>query len=127
MHYTQPVFRPAYEENTPLLQVTDGCSYNRCSFCSMYRHVPFRVSPMEEVEADLQELRGSISQMPRLFLVNGDPFTLSTRRLADIAERVRHYFPECETISCFAHIPNFYQKTVGNYREAIKYGSEMIE
>ena len=112
MHYTQPVFRPAFEENTPLLQVTDGCSYNRCSFCSMYRHVPFRVSPMEEVEADLQELRGSISQMPRLFLVNGDPFTLSTRRLADIAERVRHYFPECETISCFAHIPNFYQKTV---------------
>ena len=112
MHYTKPVFRPAFEGDVPLLQVTDGCSYNRCSFCSMYRTVPFRVSPDEEVEEDLRELRGKYSHMPRLFLVNGDPFCLSTERLAKLGERIRFYFPECETISCFAHIPNFYNKTV---------------
>ena len=112
MHYTPPVFRPAFEENTPLLQVTDGCSYNKCSFCSMYRTVPFRVSPDEEIEADLYELRNTYRMLPRLFLVNGDPFCLSTARLAKIAERVRYYFPECETISCFAHLPNLYNKSV---------------
>lgn len=116
MHFTQPVFRPAFEENTPLLQVTDGCSYNKCSFCSMYRSVPFRVSPMEEVDEDLRELRSQYRVLKRLFLVNGDPFTLSTNRLVEVAERVRHYFPECETISCFAHIPNFYQKSVEDLR-----------
>ncbi|MBR1704526.1 MAG: radical SAM protein [Clostridia bacterium] len=117
MHYTPPVFRPAFEENTPLLQVTDGCSYNKCSFCSMYRSVPFRVSPMEEVEADLYELRNSVRFLPRLFLVNGDPFVLSTEKLAQIVERVIYYFPECETISCFCHLPNLYRKSV----EDLKY------
>ena len=98
MHYTKPVFRPAFEGDVPLLQVTDGCSYNKCSFCSMYRTVPFRVSPDEEIEQDLYELRNMYRHMPRLFLVNGDPFCLSTKRLAAIGERIRYYFPECETI-----------------------------
>lgn len=117
MHFTPPVFRPAFEENTPLLQVTDGCSYNHCSFCSMYRSVPFRVSPMEEVESDLWELRQRFRYIPRLFLVNADPFCLSVKRLGDIAERIRYYFPECETITCFAHLPNIYHKSV----EDLKY------
>ena len=116
MHYTPPVFRPAFEEDSLLLQVTDGCSYNKCSFCSMYRTVPFRVSPMEEVEADLIEARQEHESLPRIFLVNADPFVLSTDRLAAIAERIRHYFPECETISCFAHLPNFFSKSVEDLR-----------
>ena len=78
MHYTETVYRPAFEGDVPLLQVTTGCSYNKCSFCSMYRDTPFRASPMEEVEEDLQELRETYDYMPRLFLVNGDPFALST-------------------------------------------------
>lgn len=112
MHYTPPVYRPAFEENSLLLQVTDGCSYNQCSFCSMYRSVPFRVSPMEEIEADLHEARNRFRSVPRIFLVNADPFVLSVHRLKDIAERIHYYFPECETISCFAHLPNLYSKSV---------------
>ncbi len=116
MHYTPPVFRPAFEGDTPLLQVTDGCSYNKCSFCSMYHSVPFRVSPDEEIEADLYELRNTYRFLPRLFLVNGNPFCLSTNRLAKIGERVRYYFPECETISCFAHLPDLYNKSVDDLK-----------
>ncbi len=112
MHYTETVYRPAFEGDVPLLQVTTGCSYNKCSFCSMYRDTPFRASPMEEVEEDLQELRETYDYMPRLFLVNGDPFALSTDRLARIGERICDRFPEIETISCFAHIPNVYNKSV---------------
>lgn len=116
MHYTLPVYRPAFEEHTLLLQVTAGCSYNKCSFCSMYSEVPFRASPMEEIEEDLQEARAEHEFVPRIFLVNADPFCLSVDRLANIGERIRFYFPECETISCFAHLPNFYQKSVEDLR-----------
>ncbi|MBQ4459170.1 MAG: radical SAM protein [Clostridia bacterium] len=126
MHYTKPVFRPAFEGDVPLLQVTDGCSYNKCSFCSMYRTVPFRVSPDEEVEEDLRELRSMYRHMPRLFLVNGDPFCLSTERLAKLGERIRYYFPECETISCFAHIPNFRSKTVDDLKLLRSLGFDQI-
>lgn len=126
MHYTPPVFRPAFEENSLLLQVTDGCSYNKCSFCSMYRTVPFRVSPMEEIEEDLQEARIRYRQVPRIFLVNADPFVLSVGRLAEIAKRIEYYFPECETISCFAHLPNFYTKTVEDLRYLRSLGYNQI-
>lgn len=126
MHFTPPVFRPAFEEHTPLLQVTDGCSYNNCSFCSMYKTVPFRVSPMEEIEEDLQELRETFVTMTRLFLVNADPFCLSADRLAAIAERVRHYFPECETISCFAHLPNFFDKSVDDLKRLRSLGIDQV-
>ena len=126
MHYTPPVFRPAYEGDTPLLQVTDGCSYNKCSFCSMYRTVPFRVSPMEEIEEDLLELRTKYASLPRIFLVNADPFCLSVDRLADIAARVRFYFPECETISCFAHLPNFFHKSVDDLKRLRALGINQV-
>lgn len=116
MHYTETVYRPAFEGDVPLLQVTTGCSYNKCSFCSMYRDTPFRASPMEEIEEDLQELRQTHDYLPRLFLVNGDPFALSTDRLARIGERIGEVFPEIETISCFAHIPNVYNKSVDDLK-----------
>lgn len=53
MHYIGPIFRTPHEAYTPLLQITVGCLHNKCKFCSMYKDVQFKVSPMEEIEADL--------------------------------------------------------------------------
>ena len=77
MHYTGPTYRPPYEASSLLLQVTTGCSHNACTFCSMYLDTPFAVSPREEIEADLQEVRASGWEPTRVFLVNGDAFALA--------------------------------------------------
>ena len=55
MNMTGMVYRPPYEANSLLLQVTHGCSHNKCTFCSMYPDVRFSVCPMEEVEEDIEE------------------------------------------------------------------------
>ena len=86
MHQTGQIYRPPSEAFTPRLEVTIGCSHNRCKFCTMYRKTPFRVSPLEDVEADLAELKKTGDKIPRLFLTNGDPFVLSTEKLVEIAE-----------------------------------------
>ncbi len=111
MHYTGEVYRHPMEANTPLLEVTIGCSHLACTFCTMYRNTPFGISPMEHIEEDLEELKSYGRPVTRLFLVNADAFVLSTDKLARIAERIISYFPEVETITCYASIKNLKNKS----------------
>jgi radical SAM superfamily enzyme YgiQ (UPF0313 family) len=111
MQYEGTTYRPPPEADTPLLQVTVGCAHNRCTFCDMYRDVTFRRMPMDQIEADLQELRGIFPKAERLFLVNGDAFVLKTDTLKAIAEKIKRIFPECRTISMYASINNIKAKS----------------
>ncbi|MDR3598953.1 MAG: hypothetical protein P4L49_00470 [Desulfosporosinus sp.] len=71
MHYTGTVYRPPAEAKTLLLQVTVGCSHDRCAFCTMYKDVSFRVEPIEQIEEDLEELRSLRPNAERIYLVSG--------------------------------------------------------
>ena len=111
MHYTGTIYRPPFEARSLLLQVTTGCSHNRCSFCTMYRDEQFGVEPLEQVEEDLQEAREYVPNVTRVFLENGDPFALSADRLEEIAVMVHAYLPKVETIAMYASIKNVIGKT----------------
>ena len=111
MHFEGTTYRPPPEADTPLLQVTVGCAHNTCRFCAMYRDVTFRRIPMDQIEADLLEARSIYPKVERFFLVNGDAFVLKTSILKEIAEKIKHVFPECRTISMYASIRNIKTKT----------------
>lgn len=111
MHYTGPVYRPPFEANSLLLQVTEGCSHNKCAFCTMYRETPFAVCPAEQVEADIDEAARRWPNAKRVFLENGDAFVLSADRLERIAEAIRAKLPKVETITMYASILNIRAKT----------------
>ena len=112
MHYTGTVWRPPFEFRSLLLQVTTGCSHNGCSFCSMYRNTPFRVSPIEEVRADLSEAAWRFPETERIFLLSGDAFVLPAEKLLKIAEAAHQALPRLKTISCYASVQNVKNKTV---------------
>lgn len=117
MHFDNQVYRPPQEAWTPLLQVTHGCSYDRCTYCSMYDQNPFRVSDWEEVVADIGELAAKNRPYQRLYLVNGDPFCLSTERLLRIIEEVQRQIPTVETFSMYASIRNISAKSDEELKE----------
>jgi radical SAM superfamily enzyme YgiQ (UPF0313 family) len=117
MTYTGPVFRPPFEANSLLLQVTVGCSHNKCTFCTMYKDVPFQVSPMEEIEKDLLFAKEMYGSVRRIFLENADPFALSASRLKAIARKINEVFPEVETIAMYASIKNIIGKTDEELKE----------
>ncbi len=117
MHYTGPTYRPPYEAHSLLLQVTAGCSHNKCTFCSMYQDVPFTISPIEEVEEDLVQAARYGEFCNRVFLVNGDAFCLDFDRLAKIAELVHRYLPHIESIGGYASINNILTKTEDELRD----------
>lgn len=87
MHYTGSVYRPPPEADTPLLEITYGCSWEKCSFCNMYHTQKFGISPLEDIEEDLKELsRYYPEDIEKIFLVNGDAFVLPARKLLEIAD-----------------------------------------
>lgn len=113
MHYTGQVYRPPVEWNTPLLEITIGCSHNKCAFCTMYRRTPFRVSPLEDIESDLQEMLAEYgSDLKRIYLLNGDPFVLSTKKLLEVSDLIHRYFPKMETMSCYSSINDVRNKSL---------------
>jgi len=105
MHYTGPVYRHPLEINTPLLEITYGCSWNKCSFCNMYKEVQFNVSPMEHIREDLEEMSEKYPKsLKNIVLVNGDPFALPTEKLLEISDLIHEYFPDVRRLSMQASI-----------------------
>lgn len=117
MKYTGPVYRPPIEHTSPLLQVTVGCAHNSCTFCTMYRSVDFSVDSMEEIEDNLRAAQKYYKDPKRMFLVNGDAFVLSARKLKDISKLITKYFPSIETITMYASIRNIMDKTDEDLRD----------
>ena len=114
MHYTGTIWRPPYEASSLLLEVTAGCTHHGCKFCTLYNDLPFpfRMSPLEDVERDLQDalLTARLQGLPRperirrAFLTGANPFVLKHERLIEIAALIRRYLPSIQTIGCFARV-----------------------
>lgn len=117
MRYTGQVYRHPIESDTPLLEVTAGCSHNRCSFCTMYRETKFKISPLEDVIEDIKELRKTSNNIERIFLINGEPFALPTKMLIEIGELINKYIPEIKTITCYASIKGIKRKSLEELKE----------
>lgn len=130
MHYTGTIWRPPYEASSLLLEVTAGCTHHKCKFCTLYHDLPFkfRMSPLEDVESDLQEaqlwstdpiamLTARLQGLPRAehfqraFLTGANPFVLKYERLMTIADLIRQYIPSTKTIGCFARITDITLKS----------------
>lgn len=111
MHYTGTIWRPPYEASSLLLEATAGCTHHRCKFCTLYNDLlfSFRMSPIEDIEADLEEARQRYGRFPkcrvkRVFLTGANPFVLKYERLMEIAGLIHAYFPEAASIGSFARV-----------------------
>lgn len=116
MHYTGPVIRPPHEANSILLEVTVGCTHNSCRFCTFYHDTPFRVAPKQQVENDLREARLANPNAKRIYAVGGDPFSLRTAKLIDLARLIRQYFPAIN-IGMYARVDSMYRKSVDDLKQ----------
>lgn len=117
MHFASTIVRPPYEAYSAYLQVTSGCTHDACRFCTYYKDVPFTVSPLEEVEADVKELVPYQDRFDRIFLQGADPFVLTTDRLLAIAKIIHRYLPNVKTIAGYGRVDNVRNKTVEDLKK----------
>jgi len=110
--YDMPLWRPPSEANSLILQVTLGCSFNRCSFCSMYRTKPFAIRPLDLVQAEIRVVARTAPGVRRVFLADGDALAAPTDHLLALLEALRAAFPRLERVSSYALPANLLKKSV---------------
>lgn len=99
------------ERSSYMLPVAVGCSYNRCKFCTLFRHLKYRELPMEQIEAELERVRSLGGNPKHVFLGDGNAFGLATRRLLEITDLIHRYFPGCQAINMDGTITNIQAKS----------------
>ena len=109
--YDYPLYRPPSEANSMIFQVTLGCSFNKCSFCNMYRTKEYSERPWDEIKAEIDMAAKFYPDTRRIFLADGDAINLSNERLIQILQYIHAKFPELERVSCYAMPMNLLQKT----------------
>ena len=120
IRYVNPVFRPPSEAQSLILPVTDGCSWNRCTYCEMYTAPQKKFRARDELET-LDSIRrcGELyaSEVQRVFLGDGDAMVLSTRRLMDLLTAIKQNLPRVRRISSYCLPRNLRNKTVQELTE----------
>lgn len=111
MRYEGDIYRPPSEAYSLLIQVTIGCSHNKCTFCSMFKDKRFRVRDVKEVIEDLEMARRTYRKVERIFLCDGDALCLSTEKLLVILNKIRELFPECQRVSVYGSAKDVLRKT----------------
>jgi radical SAM superfamily enzyme YgiQ (UPF0313 family) len=128
MHYIEPVFRPPSEARSLILQVTNGCSWNRCTFCEMYTQPQkrFRFTPIEKIDQQLAGIAAMGMPVRRIFLADGDAMTLSVRRLRQILEAIRRHLPGVQRVSSYCLPRNLRHKTPDELAELRELGLNLF-
>jgi radical SAM superfamily enzyme YgiQ (UPF0313 family) len=128
IEYIEPVFRPPSEARSLILQVSNGCSYNKCTFCEMYTdpQKKFKPKSISEVEKEIKAVASEMPDMRRFFLADGDAMTLSFRRLKEILECINRYFPQRERVTAYCLPRNIKKKAVEELAELKELGLSMV-
>lgn len=111
MHYEGTVIRPPSEADSILLQVTLGCSHNKCTFCGTYRGKRFNIKKDDVIFEDIEFARKYCRRQNRLFLCDGDALVIPMRRLVPILERIRDRLPWVERVGVYANTKSIKMKT----------------
>lgn len=125
MDYEGFIIRPPSEAYSLLLQVTVGCSHNKCTFCATYRQKKFKIKPLEIIKKDLLEARG-YKGVDKVFLCDGDALIIPQPRLEEILGLINENLPNIERISTYANAKSILRKSVDDLRKLNSMGLKMI-
>lgn len=137
LDYDYPLYRPPSEARSLIFQVTLGCSFNKCSYCDMYRTKEYQERTWDEIRMEIDMAAKHMPETRRIFLADGDALNLSTDRLVQILDYIRPRFPALERISCYAMPKNILEKSpedlkrlhdagLGMFYIGIETGSDII-
>ena len=128
MRYEGKLYRPPSEADSLILQATIGCSWNRCTYCDMYRDKPvFRLRPLEECLEDLRAAGAAFGdEVEKLFVADGDALTMPMEHWSPILAEARRQFPKLTRVSCYAMARNVLEKTDDELAQLRREGLRML-
>lgn len=125
MKYEGDIIRPPSEAYSLLLQVTVGCSHNRCTFCSAYKGVKFRIKTKEEILEDILEA-SRYRKVEKVFLCDGDALIIPQKRLLEILNLMRTHIRGVERVGLYANAKSILRKSVAELCELKELGLGIV-
>ncbi|HBH27358.1 MAG: radical SAM protein [Desulfofustis sp. PB-SRB1] len=122
MHYEGNIFRPPSEANSILLQVTTGCSHNKCTFCGMYKGSQFSIKDDATIAADIDFAARNCRGLSRLFLCDGDALIIPHQRLQGILGCIKEKLPWVNRVGTYANAKSILLKSVEQLEELRQLG-----
>ena len=112
IYYDEPLYRPPAEANSVIIQATLGCSFNKCTFCTMYETKKYKQRPLDEVFYDIDTMSHYYNDATKMFLADGDALNLPTDILIQILKHAYKKFPRLRRVSIYASAFNLHDKTL---------------
>jgi radical SAM superfamily enzyme YgiQ (UPF0313 family) len=129
IRYVDPVYRPPSEAESFILPVTDGCSWNQCTFCEMYTapQKKFRARDESEVLESIRRCGERYGdELRRIFLADGDALVLPTRRLLNVLQAIRQHLPAVRRVSSYCLPRNLRKKSSTELKELADAGLKIV-
>lgn len=125
LNYHEPLFRPPSEAYSLILQLTLGCSWNKCAFCEMYTSKQFRVRNESEVSSEISLFKGN-TNIRKVFLADGNAFVLSFGRLMKVLKELKENLPKLMRVSAYASARDILSKTDEELFELKEAGMKLL-
>jgi radical SAM superfamily enzyme YgiQ (UPF0313 family) len=127
MRYVGKLYRPPSEHDAYIVQATIGCSWNKCTYCDMYRDKDFRVRPLSETLEDIAAAGKKLGpEVDKVFVADGDALVLPMDHWRSILQAANQAFPNLRRVSCYAMAKNVLQKTQDELVELRQLGLSML-
>lgn len=126
LDYDYPLYRPPSEGKSLIFQVTLGCSFNKCSYCDMYRTKEYQERPWDDIKMEIDLASKHMPGTTRIFLADGDALNLSTEKMLQILNYIQGKFPNLERISCYAMPKNILEKSTEDLKKLYDAGLTMF-
>jgi radical SAM superfamily enzyme YgiQ (UPF0313 family) len=124
--YSQPLYRPPSEARSMIIQVTEGCSHNKCRFCYMYKDKQFRLKSKEEIKEHIEWLRPMYKNPNRIFLADGNVLCLKTEKILELLDYINNEFPNVQRISSYAGPLDLLRKSEEELKSIREAGLELL-
>jgi radical SAM superfamily enzyme YgiQ (UPF0313 family) len=125
MKYEGMIIRPPSEAHSLLLQITVGCSHNKCTFCRAYKGVKFRIKDFSEIEEDILEA-SSYGSIDRVFLCDGDALIVPQKKLIPVLESLNRNIKNLKRIGTYANAKSILRKTPDELRKLNELGLKIV-
>ncbi|MBS1191169.1 MAG: radical protein [Rhodocyclaceae bacterium] len=129
VRYVDPVYRPPSEAQSLIIPVTDGCSWNRCTFCEMYTapQKRFRARDEAEVQESIRRCGERFGpEVRRIFLADGDALVLPTRCLLGVLGQIREHLPAAHRVSAYCLPRNLRKKSAAELKALAEAGLKLV-
>ncbi|MBW1707054.1 MAG: radical SAM protein [Deltaproteobacteria bacterium] len=111
MHYEGDCIRPPSEAYSILLQVTLGCSHNKCTFCGAFKKKRFQIKDDDIILSDILFASKHMKGQNRVFLMDGDALIIPQKRLMWILDKIKEHLPWVKRVGAYANTKSISMKS----------------